>query len=99
MKLVDSPLLDIPEFEHITVLRYQNTDADFGGLSAFIDEHGDEFKGRNLFIANSSVAGPFTSSNYPLHCTDVFSSRLKGNVGAVGTSIYFLPETSAHAGA
>jgi len=97
VNLVEAPSFSVPEYPHIKYLQYENCDADFGGLSRFLEEFGAEVLGNNLFVANSSVAGPFVPPNYRFDWLEIFGNRMSDKTGIVGSSLSFLTPSSPHA--
>jgi hypothetical protein len=84
--------VNIPTYKNVRVLKRENTCYDFGAYGAGLVSLGGLISLTNysyfVFI-NPSVMGPVMPKFWPshLHWSEIFTSRLKGDVHAVGTSI------------
>lgn len=88
----------IPKYKNIKVIkRIKNDCYDFGAYGEIMSKHiGFESlnKYTGVIFINPSVIGPFLPKYWPdkIHWSEIFTSRLKGDVHAVGTSIVCLAE-------
>lgn len=85
--------LTLPHFDNVKYIYTENINNDFGGYATYVRNHFDECHNFYIFV-NSSVRGPFTPPYLSRSWTEIFTSRLKGNVHLVGASINILPECS-----
>jgi hypothetical protein len=86
----------IPRYENVIVLKRPNTCMDFGAYSAAIEHLGgnEAIEKFDFFLfINPSAVGPILPKYWPaeLHWSTAFTSRLTGNVHAVGPSLVCLP--------
>jgi hypothetical protein len=83
----------IPEFKNVKILRRSNDCFDFGAYGAGFAFLGglDSLKRYSYFMfINPSAMGPILPKYWPesIHWSEIFTSRLKGNVHACGTSLF-----------
>lgn len=85
--------LTLPHFDNVKYIYTENINNDFGGYATYVKNHYKESYDFYIFV-NSSVRGPFTPPYLSRSWTEIFTSKLKGNVHLVGASINILPECS-----
>ena len=83
----------IPSYKNLRVIRRTNTCFDFGSYGDVIEILGGieiiDKKYKAVMFLNPSTSGPILPKYWPssIHWTEIFTSRLKGNVHSVGASI------------
>jgi len=86
-----------PVYKNLRVVRRPNTCYDFGAYGDVIKILGGieaiDKKYKAVMFLNPSAPGPIIPKYWPssMHWTEIFTSRLKGNVHALGSSITCLP--------
>lgn len=61
VNIVSQPSFSLPRLDNVIYLQYENKDADFGGLSRFVEEVYLSDCHEDLFVANSLVAGTLST--------------------------------------
>ena len=84
-------------FKNVRIIRRRNDCFDFGAYGYAIKKLGGKKFLNNynkVIFLNPSVIGPILPKYWPdgIHWSEIFTSRLKNDVHAVGTSIVCLPE-------
>lgn len=81
------------------IIRRDNVGYDFGAHGAMISKLEAESASYDYYMfLNSGVIGPFFDPNKmkdaPKHWVEIFTNKIKSNVGIVGTTIACVPETT-----
>lgn len=82
------PDLKLPHATMANLVEVPNHNQDFGSLSHVVGNYWTEIEGNHIFVANSSVLGPFAQGiEKPGNWLGLYKERLVGNVGLAGDSL------------
>ncbi|SAL75774.1 hypothetical protein AWB71_05090 [Caballeronia peredens] len=89
--------IDLPERRNIRYLFTENSNSDFGGYCAAINSPlANVLDYEFVYFVNSSVRGPFLPPYAGHDWKSVFSAKLNGDIGLVGSTINILSRESPY---
>lgn len=87
--------VNLSEYKNVTYFFINNYNYDFGAVTKFYNLR-DSDKYETYIFINSSVRGPFLPTYYDRNWYRIFTDKLSGNIGLVGSSINIPPEDGIH---
>lgn len=89
--------VQLPSRQNIRYIHTENGNSDYGGYCSVMESLGGEVLNYDfIYFVNSSVRGPFLPSYIGKDWKTIFSERLTGDVGLVGSTINILAPDSGY---